>query len=234
MPPASVRPDAAFNIDQLLDENPKARQGFEWGRAIIELGARIKQARKAAGLSQQALAGRLATNQAYISELERGTGAQGPTYMMLLKIADACATTVQALIAATARQAGEIPETAEGGTGHAPVAVVAGYEGAAAISAHALRGAGYQVLVTEDDPIFALKAAMEGFEVANMEDAITRADIISTQPGRIMDLPSPEPRVPAPGFSEPGNAVAAPLPPARRRGQGGAGVPRPKTFHKPP
>ena len=43
MPPASVRPDAAFNIDQLLDENPKARQGFEWGRAIIELGARIKR-----------------------------------------------------------------------------------------------------------------------------------------------------------------------------------------------
>jgi len=186
MPPASVRPDAAFNIDQLLDENPKARQGFEWGRAIIELGARIKQARKAAGLSQQALAGRLATNQAYISELERGTGAQGPTYMMLLKIADACATTVPALIAATARQTGEMPETAE------------------------------------------------GFEVSNMEDAITRADIIFTQPGRIMDLPSREPRLPAPGFSEPGNAVAAPLRPARRRGQGSAGVPRPKTFHKPP
>jgi DNA-binding XRE family transcriptional regulator len=112
MPPASVRPDAAFNIDQLLDENPKARQGFEWGRAIIELGARIKQARKAADLSQQALAGRLSTNQAYISELERGTGAQGPTYMMLLKIADACATTVQTLTAAHEPETKEVPETA--------------------------------------------------------------------------------------------------------------------------
>ena len=63
------------------------------------------------------------------------------------------------------------------------VAVVAGYGDVGKGSSHSLRAAGARVIVTEIDPICALQAAMEGFEVKRMEDAVKLADIIVTATG---------------------------------------------------
>ncbi len=63
------------------------------------------------------------------------------------------------------------------------VAVVGGYGDVGKGSAQSLRGAGVRVIVTEIDPICALQAAMDGFEVKKMADAVKRADIIVTATG---------------------------------------------------
>ncbi|MCL4116029.1 UNVERIFIED_CONTAM: hypothetical protein GTU68_057960 [Idotea baltica] len=63
------------------------------------------------------------------------------------------------------------------------VAVVAGYGDVGKGSAASLRGAGARVIVTEIDPICALQAAMDGFEVKKMSNAIPRADIVVTATG---------------------------------------------------
>src|SRR6478609_3865178 len=63
------------------------------------------------------------------------------------------------------------------------VAVVAGYGDVGKGSAASLRGAGARVIVTEIDPICALQAAMDGFEVKKMDDAVKRADIVVTATG---------------------------------------------------
>jgi adenosylhomocysteinase len=63
------------------------------------------------------------------------------------------------------------------------VAVVAGYGDVGKGSALSLRGAGARVIVTEIDPICALQAAMDGFEVKKMDDAVKRADIVVTATG---------------------------------------------------
>ncbi|KAG0264958.1 S-adenosyl-L-homocysteine hydrolase [Actinomortierella ambigua] len=63
------------------------------------------------------------------------------------------------------------------------VAVVAGYGDVGKGSAAALRGMGARVLVTEIDPINALQAAMEGYEVTTMEDAVTEGNIFVTTTG---------------------------------------------------
>ena len=63
------------------------------------------------------------------------------------------------------------------------VAVVAGYGDVGKGSAASLRGAGARVIVTEIDPICALQAAMDGFEVRKMANAAPMADIIVTTTG---------------------------------------------------
>ena len=63
------------------------------------------------------------------------------------------------------------------------VAIVAGFGDVGKGSAASLRQSGARVLVTEADPICALQAAMEGYEVVLMEDAIGQADIIVTATG---------------------------------------------------
>jgi adenosylhomocysteinase len=63
------------------------------------------------------------------------------------------------------------------------VACVAGFGDVGKGSAASLRQGGARVLVTEVDPICALQAAMEGYEVVTMEDAVTRADIFVTATG---------------------------------------------------
>ncbi len=63
------------------------------------------------------------------------------------------------------------------------VAVVAGYGDVGKGTAASLRGAGARVIVTEIDPICALQAAMDGYEVKRMETAIPRAQIIVTATG---------------------------------------------------
>ena len=65
------------------------------------------------------------------------------------------------------------------------VAVVAGYGDVGKGSAESLRNAGCRVMITEIDPICALQAAMDGFEVITMDDACKRADIFVTATGNI-------------------------------------------------
>ena len=65
------------------------------------------------------------------------------------------------------------------------VACVAGFGDVGKGSAQSLRNGGARVLVTEVDPICALQAAMEGFEVVTMEEAVTRADIFVTATGNM-------------------------------------------------
>ena len=63
------------------------------------------------------------------------------------------------------------------------VAVVGGYGDVGKGSADSLRGAGARVIVTEIDPICALQAAMDGYEVKKMESAVKEADIVVTASG---------------------------------------------------
>jgi len=65
------------------------------------------------------------------------------------------------------------------------VATVAGFGDVGKGSAASLRNGGARVLVTEVDPICALQAAMEGYEVVTMEEAATRADIFVTATGNM-------------------------------------------------
>jgi adenosylhomocysteinase len=63
------------------------------------------------------------------------------------------------------------------------VAIVCGYGDVGNGSAASLQGAGARVLVTEVDPICALQAAMDGFEVVTLDDAASRADIVVSATG---------------------------------------------------
>ncbi len=63
------------------------------------------------------------------------------------------------------------------------VALVAGYGDVGKGSAASLQGAGARVMVTEVDPICALQAAMDGFEVITMDEGVSRADIVITATG---------------------------------------------------
>ncbi len=65
------------------------------------------------------------------------------------------------------------------------IAVVAGYGDVGKGCAHALRGQGARVIVTEIDPICALQASMEGYEVTTMDDAAARGDIFVTATGNV-------------------------------------------------
>ncbi len=63
------------------------------------------------------------------------------------------------------------------------VVVIAGYGDVGKGCAHAARGLGARVLITEIDPICALQAAMEGYQIVTMEDAASEADIFVTATG---------------------------------------------------
>src|ERR1700736_6556388 len=65
------------------------------------------------------------------------------------------------------------------------VAVICGYGDVGKGSAHSLRGMGARVVVTEIDPINALQAAMEGYEVTTIEDTLGRGDIYVTCTGNV-------------------------------------------------
>jgi adenosylhomocysteinase len=65
------------------------------------------------------------------------------------------------------------------------VAVIAGYGDVGKGSAQSLRGAGARVMITEIDPICALQAAMDGYQVVRMDDAAKLADIFVTATGNV-------------------------------------------------
>src|SRR6266851_5655533 len=66
--------------------------------------------------------------------------------------------------------------------------MVAGFGDVGKGSAASLRQAGCRVMVSEVDPICALQAAMEGYEVVTMEDAAPRADIFVTATGNLKNF----------------------------------------------
>lgn len=65
------------------------------------------------------------------------------------------------------------------------IAVVAGYGDVGKGCAHALKGQGARVIITEIDPICALQAAMEGYQVTTMEEAASQGDIFVTATGNV-------------------------------------------------
>src|SRR5436309_7709479 len=65
------------------------------------------------------------------------------------------------------------------------VCVVCGYGDVGKGSAHSLRGLGARVVITEIDPINALQAAMEGYEVTTIEETLGRGDIYITASGNV-------------------------------------------------
>ena len=65
------------------------------------------------------------------------------------------------------------------------VCVICGYGDVGKGSAHSLRGLGARVVITEIDPINALQAAMEGYEVTTLEDTLGRGDIYVTTTGNV-------------------------------------------------
>jgi adenosylhomocysteinase len=65
------------------------------------------------------------------------------------------------------------------------VVVVAGFGDVGKGSAHSMRGLGARVLITEIDPICALQASMEGYQVVTMETAAPQADIFVTATGNV-------------------------------------------------
>jgi len=82
--------DRKIPLSQLLGTSEKRWTAFRRGADILEAAATIKRMRLAAGLSQTDLALACDTTQSHISELENGTGKQGPTYGLLKRIARAC------------------------------------------------------------------------------------------------------------------------------------------------
>src|SRR4029453_885823 len=69
------------------------------------------------------------------------------------------------------------------------VAVVCGFGEVGKGCAQALRGQGARVVVTEIDPICALQAAMEGYEVKTLEDVVSTADVFITTTGNVDIIP---------------------------------------------
>src|SRR6202012_4696999 len=65
------------------------------------------------------------------------------------------------------------------------VCVICGYGDVGKGSAHSLRGLGARVIITEIDPINALQAAMEGYEVTTLEETLGRGDIYVTTTGNV-------------------------------------------------
>src|SRR5208282_5757058 len=84
-----------FPIEEIVSATPEGAEAFRDQSAVLEAAALIRQMRDSAGLTQRSLARLVGTSQPHLSELERGTGTQGPTFLMLQKIAKACGTTLR-------------------------------------------------------------------------------------------------------------------------------------------
>lgn len=80
-----------FPLDEFLaSSTDEARAAFNEQTAVLQAGSLIREMRERAELTQRDLARKVGTTQPYLSDLERGTGLQGPTYLMLTNIARAC------------------------------------------------------------------------------------------------------------------------------------------------
>lgn len=105
-PRVASRPERRGSLDRLV-ARIDARHGDNRFGAALRAGNLVRQMRHEAGLSQRALGKALGVSQARISEIEAGTGAQGPTWMLMERIAEACGHTIGVMLASLAeRQAG--------------------------------------------------------------------------------------------------------------------------------
>jgi len=100
-----VTPDASqFSIETEL-RDPAVREGYNEQDAVVRAAALVRSMREAAGLSQSALAAQIGTSQAHLSMLERGVGRQGPTFLILQKIATACGQELHISVLPVSRRA---------------------------------------------------------------------------------------------------------------------------------
>jgi transcriptional regulator with XRE-family HTH domain len=92
-----------FPFAEIASATDAGVEAFRDQSAVLQAAGLIRQMREDAGLTQRELAKRVGTTQPHLSELERGTGSQGPTFLMLQRIAKACGTALR--IEATREQA---------------------------------------------------------------------------------------------------------------------------------
>ena len=86
-----VLPGEPIPLDVVIgDDELEAREVFFEQSAVLYAGSMVRRMREHAGLSQKQLAERIGTSQPHISDIERGIGLQGPTYLMLARAARAC------------------------------------------------------------------------------------------------------------------------------------------------
>jgi transcriptional regulator with XRE-family HTH domain len=80
-----------FPLEELVATAPEsAREAFLERSAAVEAGNLVRTLRNKAGLTQKALARKIHTSQSHLSEIERGSGLQGPTFSFLRKVSHAC------------------------------------------------------------------------------------------------------------------------------------------------
>jgi len=115
-----------FPIEEIVSATPEGAEAFRDQSAVLEAAALIRQMREAAGLTQRGLARLVGTSQPHLSELERGTGTQGPTFLMLRKIAKACGTTLRMEIGGRNEGAG-VPQAAENASEQVRIEVVGAF-----------------------------------------------------------------------------------------------------------
>jgi transcriptional regulator with XRE-family HTH domain len=77
-------------LNDLMEGNVEGEGAFFDQSAVLYAGSVIRRMREHARLTQREMAMRVGTSQPHISDIERGTGLQGPTFLMLAKVARAC------------------------------------------------------------------------------------------------------------------------------------------------
>lgn len=101
---AAGRGTVRFSVQDRL-KDPEVRRGYEEQSAVVEAARLVRRMREMSGLSQEILARQVGTSQAHLSTLERGIGKQGPTFLMLRKLARACGVQLQVSVQAPGAQA---------------------------------------------------------------------------------------------------------------------------------
>src|SRR5580698_6044615 len=97
----------AFHPEQVIDD-AEGREVYFDQAAVLYAGSMVRRMREHAGLSQKELARHIGASQPPVSDIERGSGSQGPTYLMLAKVAKACGLALSLCVAG----AGDDPELA--------------------------------------------------------------------------------------------------------------------------
>lgn len=103
-PAARVDDGEPFPVEEIAAATPEAAAAFRDQTAVLRAAAWIREMREGAGFTQRELARRVGTTQPYLSELERGTGAQGPSFLMLDRIATACGRVLRVEVDVAERQ----------------------------------------------------------------------------------------------------------------------------------
>jgi transcriptional regulator with XRE-family HTH domain len=85
-------------LNDLLEGNPEKEGAFFDQAAVLYAGSVIRRMREFRGYSQKEMAARVGTSQPHISDIERGAGLQGPTFLMLAKVARACDLSLSLLV----------------------------------------------------------------------------------------------------------------------------------------